>query len=162
MIGDELLPIVGDVVEGLEVAEIEVGEEAGGEVLAGIDQRDIDLAIGILGDVAGSRGTAGAAAHDDDTGPPLRPQIGRHGERGRTRAQERAEMAPVDMCLELVRHGEPPNLLPAVIDERQRCSRSVKWAASAAISSSESRAAVVRITSLVRIFSRYSIMARTK
>ena len=57
---------MGDRLEVAEAADIDVGEEAGGEILLRLDQRDVDRAGGVLVDVARDRAAARAAADHDE------------------------------------------------------------------------------------------------
>ena len=60
--------IVRDRFEVAEAAEIEIGMEAGDELLGRLDQRDLDRAGGILRDIFRDGGAARAAADHDDFG----------------------------------------------------------------------------------------------
>ena len=87
-----LVVAMGDRLERAVAADIDVREEAGGELLLRLDQRDVDRALQVLVDIARDGAAAGAASDHHQ----LRLALAEHGRREQRHqrgARERGETA---------------------------------------------------------------------
>lgn len=122
----------------LKTADIEVREKAGVILPRRFNQHDVNLALAVLGQIPRDCGPACPATHDNHAGTALRPDHGRL--QGCCCGHAGADKGSSVQC-----HSQ---FLPQAVPAH---SRSAKYAAKAAISSSDNRAAIICMTVCGRI-----------